>query len=520
MIDPEKLQTWLSRPLRGLIAAALLVSASGFWGFTLGADEGWNLVSVAAVIGQPEIAYENAPVLSSTGLYAALHGAAFRLGIEQLAVHRALSLGAALVAWWLALQLLPRESRGPDAGWLVAAGIAAAPGAITFASLAFAEWLAAALVVGFVVALERDGSRGWGRSLICAGLLGLAMATRSTAIAVVPGFLIWSWIGPAGRFERVRDAVIIAALAGALFMGFTAAYSSMAPTTTVATETLTTMGLQGLVPDYPRLMNRWLVGERLLPIASLVAASVLLIGWGVRRAGRLPPWSLLLAMAWSGWALWMLRAPIAHLRYLWPAVALLGVGVGLGLAMLARREGRHSRTIALALAIGITIGPVMSATRHLVNGNSDIIAWEWSGEAALSYTRRFQQVRDQRDIAAWMQANVPASEEIAIFSQPYAMRFLSRRNLVSMWNYADASEVRWKSERRPVWILLQPTNHAFRYLPAAAMNWIAAACTLEAQFGAYVLYRVDGPWPESATPFRLEGRPYETYPLAAPRFGG
>lgn len=519
MIPREALERWLRASLRGLLSVALILAVAGIWGFTLGADEGWNLSSIGALSGDPRLAFEMQPVLTSGGLFAALQGALFAAGAESLWSHRVLSLLAALSALVLAWQLLPRGARDADQRWLVAAGIVAAPGALTLAGLAHAEWMATALAVAFVVLWERMAGRGTKRILVCGAVLGLALATRSTAIALVPGFLAWSLIGSRDRVGRVREAVATSALAGLVLVGATALYTAASPSVPGARETLTVMGLTGLIPDYPRVMNRWLVGERLMPAASLIAVTALVMGWGHRRTDRPATWTLLVAFAWSGWALWMLRAPIPHLRYLWPAAGALGIAAGLGLAALHASGSSRARVAALAVAVGITLGPVGIAARHLLNGQTDLVMWEWSGEAPLSYTRRFQHVQDQHAAAAWIRAHLGPDEEIAVFSQPFAMRLLTGRNFHAFWDFVEDDPARWKDRPLPGWILLQPTNHAYRYLGTAAKNWISESCTVEAQFGSYVVYRVRGPWPEDPTRFEVERRPDLRFPLAKPRFG-
>jgi len=282
-------------------------------------------------------------------------------------------------------------------------------------------------------------------------------------------------------------------------------------------------GVTGWFPDYPRILNRWIVGERLLPltwIAAVTAAAGYWL-WRERGTATLPAWTLLLALAWTQWLAWQLRAPIPHLRYLWPGLGLFAAAVGHTLATMHRAAGpgqRVGRVACLGLALVCMAGPLGSAFRNLLNGSTDVVMWEWSGETALSYTRRFQNVQDQRAAAEWLREHIDPDEALVTLSQPFALRYLSGRPVRAIWTLLDDEGVHWTAPR-PSWVVLQPHNRTFRYLTPEADAWIAENCHLASVFGSYTIYRVHGTWPEDMTPFRLAPRPDVRFPLAPPTFG-
>lgn len=532
----ESLERSLRVALWGVLALAAGIALAGPFWLALGTDEAWILSSIQG-LSQP-LAPEFAviPTLTSGGLFAAIHGTMFSLDITTLWLHRLVTVASLGLAIAGARMLLPAsehdEPKPLDTPLLLLSGIFAAPGALTLAGLGHAEWMATTLTIFTVVFWDRTEERRIARMLGCGLTLGLAMATRSPALALAPGLLVWAALSGPGWRSRVVDAIGTLTVGMVIVAGGMAVFLALAPDSAQpeTEKSLSIMGLVGLVPNYPRLLNRWVTGERILPIAwlSVVTGAVAYWGCSAARARNepLPAWTMLLLFAWSSWLAWMLRAPIAHLRYLWPGLGSLAVATGITLTLMHRAASRRTdpaervagRVACLALALALMIGPLGTGFRALVNGQPDLVMWEWSGQTPLSYTRRFQHVRDQREAAAWLRDHVPASEDIAVFAQPYPLRYLSGTRVRAHWDFLDA-ELKSFTSARPDWIVLQHHNHAFRFLSAEARNWIERACELRSQFGSYAIYRVEGPWPDDLGIFALHGRPEERYPHADLRFG-
>jgi hypothetical protein len=532
----ERLESWLRITLWGALALAGCILVAGPFWLALGTDEAWILSSIQALSQPLEPDLAIVPTLTSGGPFALIHGSLFAAGVTALWVHRFVTLAFVALALVGARMLLPSaasgEEPGSDSNLLLGVGLFAAPGALTLGGLGHAEWMATALSIFAVVLWNRTEGRRAARMLGCGVVLGLAMATRSPAIALAPGLLVWALISGPGWRGRLVDAIGTLGVAFVLLGASIAIFAGLAAdgAEPPVEKSLSIMGLTGLVPNYPRLLNRWLVGERLLPVGWLTVVTGAAAYWGCASARErnepLPTWTLLLLFAWSSWAAWMLRAPIAHLRYLWPGLGLLGVAVGITLVSMHRAASRRTdptertggRAACLVLALALMVAPVVLGFRALVNGQPDLVMWEWSGQTALTYSRRFQHVSDQHEAAAWLREQVPASEGIAVFAQPFPLRYLSDAHVRAHWTYLDDAGREWR-DAPPGWIVLQPHNHAFRYLSPEAHAWIEAECTLGAQFGSYAIYRVTGSWPDDLTIFQLHGRPVERFPNAVPRFG-
>ena len=269
------------------------------------------------------------------------------------------------------------------------------------------------------------------------------------------------------------------------------------PANSVAQDDLANAtGLAAWSFNYPKLLNQWSTLGSFVPVGllALLSASVFLPprsqGNDVPRVPAPRLESLLLASGVILMAGWLLRAPIPHLRYVWPALFCFGALGSIGLGRLLRRlraEG-NGKALLWAQCMGVVVmaTSLVSGLRSLVVADSDIISWEWSNEAPLDYFRRFAARAEQQEVAQFLNTGLPAEATIHAWL-PYALRYLSERPVVDLQSRAIASDTQPRDER---YLVMTPTVGAYLHLDTEAGDWIAANAKLVAQFGRTEVYRL------------------------------
>jgi hypothetical protein len=290
--------------------------------------------------------------------------------------------------------------------------------------------------------------------------------------------------------------------------------------TTVASMT----GMRAAVFDYPRLLNKWVIGESFMSPALLVLAT--LIVWVTLRGSKNPASSasaVLIVSGWLLWLAWMTRSPLAHLRYLWPALACFAVVLGTGLARLhawgVSRDEPAPRLAALVLALSCVVTGLGSTLRALAHGEGNILSWEWSRETPIDYFRRFQHLHDQRAAAQFLRDHANDDQTIGVLGLDMELRYLTGRRLIPLKTLGDNNA--WKDPQHlPRRLVLTPMIGSYMYLTPAGYRWIEENCTLEAQFGHYCFYRVTGAYPKDPAVLQPSIVYQPPAPLARPAWGG
>lgn len=516
-----RLDALAGRLLLLTLGAWLLLALAMLGVMSLGTDEAWVLNGLRSTMQEQVPGLSTSLIVTSGGLFA-LANAAVEWAGGPLWLHRLFSL--AFLA--LAVVVVVRHAREPGdrpadlallaVPWLVL------PGAAEVGTAALGTSAGLLLLMLAIVAwTDPARSTGW-RVLVTGLLYGLAAATRFDlvlfgAAILATSTLRWSagdgpalrWHGPAWGAVALGLAVFLAHLA---LMGGLAVDGG--PEGSLANAT--GLGAWGL--NYPKLLNRWATLGSFIPVGVLALSSAAFFfsrGRAV-HAGVPRLESLLLASGVVLLAGWVLRAPIPHLRYAWPALFCFAALASLGLAGLLRRFRAQGRAEALlwcrCVGVVLVAASLGTSLRSLVLADSDIVAWEWANETPHDYYRRFEAGAQQREAARYLSGLSP---EATVYAHvPYAMRYLSRRPVFDIMELPGQGDG-VHAER---YLLLGPMVGAYLYLDADAWNWIAANGRLVAQFGRYSVYRLPAGGEAELLVLRLARTNFIGHPGAEPWF--
>ena len=488
-------------PTVGLLCGvACLLPLAGVGLMTVGIDEAWNLLGYRDAARGVAAPLALGPPQTSLGLFALVHGTLFTLGLETPTIHR-LAVYAGFLAALLALTLGLGRGRHR---WLPAAAVLLVPGTLHLASVAYAEAYAL-LLVALVAAWWQ---RHLGRSLtlpaaaVLGVLAGLTLSTRLSTAGLVPALVAALLIEAGSRPARLRpallaSAVVMATAAGTYLACRVVLLAAFAPET-AAHDVAEAAGGTAAMTHYQRVLTTFARGDGFVPFALAAAVSA---WWLVRRlAGRPTPASVLplVLFYWATLGLWTLKSPIPHLRYVWPALAALAVAAALmARATLAEARAADAWRPAVVAATTLLLGVGAQAVTlglHLVHGDTDAVAWGYSGEMAADiYFDRGAAVADQRDVADYLAGRTAAGAVVAVAGVPHPLRLLAGGKVVAVGDLgpdgpADAGEVDL--------IVLGPAIGRYLGLPHAGVAWLADHARVEARFGRHTVYRPLTPLPD------------------------
>jgi hypothetical protein len=336
--------------------------------------------------------------------------------------------------------------------------------------------------------------------ILCGCLFGLAAASRSELCLFAPALLVVASVRPApdGHITfrlpaRALTLVLIAA-------GFFIANIKIMQSITARLEVVTNVEPIGMstgassllrILDYPRSLNKVVIGQSFAPLGLLAVVSLLPLlirgPAGERNRGRVAYCFFLIGVGWTIWLGWLFQAPIAHLRYLWPSLACFAFVAGQALAHLYQKSLEDNQTYRclsiLAISAALIVGGSLSTFRSVVMGENNYLSWEWSREMAADYFRRFQHLRDQRDAMEYLR-QVPNEETIVCLGRAFTLRYLTHRPIYSIEEYIEQSA----SARGLAHLVIPPAIGTYLCLSPQGFEWIERNCELEAQFGRYSVY--------------------------------
>jgi hypothetical protein len=528
--------------LRVSVLAAPLVCLAGLFLMTAGIDECWILLDVRGLAehgryGQgSQIHSSNS--LSTGGLYTVAATILHLAGGGRLEVIRLLGPLSLAGMLFLLLRIADRTAgRREDTRWMVAGGLLAAHGTFLLGSQAYGEILATVLV--FLGALTWvDLPQGsWRRRVLVGLLLGSAAAARLNCL---PAFVaLGATLITGGRGNRraeFRDT-LFAGVAGALaFMvqwGLLVRFSQdgLAPS-----EVRKDFGLGGLLSAplayvIPERLGFFSVGQDHLALFAAVGVTAGWI-WARRRAAEPAAGDVLLAFAWLLWAAWVTRAPLAHLRYLWPGLAAFAAVGGLTLAAAFRAAGEADQKAlqrgVLAVALACAVTGYLEGSRMVLHGDSDVLSWEWHRGSPHSLEfGPFKRLQAQKATVRRL-GELPASDAVATLAVDTPLAYLTRRPIVPVQGYYSDQYCEYYVRRappalegrRPRWLVATPMwyRHPAGFPTVALHEWIEKNCRLEAQYGAYAIYEVRGSLPPGPELFDLNWD-HPGLPLTAPPKG-
>jgi xanthosine utilization system XapX-like protein len=515
----ERISQTIAKAVKLGVLAAPLVSLAGIFILSAGTDETWILFGVRGLVenGRFGVGEPFRGVHSTAGVYTALTALLHVLGHGRLEVVRLvalLGLVGVLVAlhrWSLHLGLPKR------AAWVVTAAPLALPGTFMLGSQAYGTLLAFLLLLLGLACWGELPAGSWRRRLWAGVLLGAAGATRFECAFAFGAPAVASLLTRDKRRAQLIESLIVLGIAAVVFALLTGALLALSGDVKSGQEVGATgaMGRPGpLAYLVPLRLNHWAVTQGFLPLCVAALAS---IGWLTARPRVASPRSVdaLLVFGWFAWFAFIMKAPNPHLRYAWPSLASFMCVGTLALATLLRDDPPAAPRLAL-LGLAFLFAGYMDGARTLLEGESDILSWQWAGEARQSVQYGPLHARhNQRAMAARLAA-LPADAGVGTIGFDTALAFLSRRPVVPVISFypstAKTSEsggvtfVPADPATRPRYLVVVPFVNRFPggQMGAPLHDWMEVNTELVAREGPYLLYRVVGQMPPTPDIFMLD----------------
>jgi hypothetical protein len=311
-----------------------------------------------------------------------------------------------------------------------------------------------------------------------------------TCLGALPAIFIWSVLFRRGWRPKYLYPSLAIAIAVLVFAGLTALYSLLFGISNVDAFLLYMQQSAGLDPNQQleRRINFLLSANAYLPVIGIIAvASWYAAGFRAHRKSEAYQLGALLVM--SGTLLviaWISRAPIAHIRYLWPAIPLLWLAVILaGVTHLNSSTPRVIHGFVHAIVLTACFTQTLLTIRALAVSESIILEYEYSGKTPLStFSQPFAARRNQADIARKISLLDASSKVYAI--EPLAaipISFESQRRIHSILG-APAFSSRDH-------ILLLPSDRDLFKPSWSTIAWIENNTTLVEAHGDYSLRSVN-----------------------------
>ena len=500
----------------GLLLVLLL--ASPFL-FSLQADEAWNLLPIQTLVETGQYTHPAAPpARMSGGPYVWVQSLLLWLGGDTLPLLRAFPLLCLLLLLTGLYVWARRHLTSRTAALLAPCVLLATPGTMALGSAAFAVVPATLLLFYGVVAwAEQPGARA---AVVAGALFGLAAATRANVGLVFGALLISVLLTRSARVD-LGLAVRATAVGGLLFVSCFAGLALLGDTNTDVTVSRAVF-VTGLGSDLG--IRQWLpklvMANGFMPVPLLVSASFAAHWIGQRDPALERATRLLSCFGWLAWLAWLWIAPLPHLRYLWPSLAAFSILLGLALASAydwgARNASAPVRVAALSIAASCLALSTAVTYRNLALGDLNFLTWEWAEAAPLSTRADFRLAGKQRRMARYLRG-LPADTEVASLDFALELEFLSGRRLPTLQELATREA--WRTGERPT--LLLTTTHLGRrgQLHPSAGPYLREHGALEARFGPYALWRVNGPFPTDLGILQFSvgpPQPYAGWPRRTP----
>ena len=516
------LQTAPQKLLRAGVLAAPLACFVGVFLMTAGTDESWIVLGVRGLAEHGRYGADSPfrSVHSTGGAYTVAAAALHLLGGGRLAVVRLVSVlslaGLLFLTGRLAEKSLGAKSGAP---WFMSAALLAVPGTFMLGSQAYGEILATMLVVAAAVVWGAKPTGSWGRRLWTGVLLGTAVATRLNCAVGFVALPFAALLNPGRRRSEIVDAAIAAVVAGALFGIESQGLWRLSVDPQTAQEANKSYGqnVSGLNLGYfiPLRLSFWSIAQDFLPFVAIAA---ILAGWCWARPRVKTPQGadFLLTFSVLMWGVWLVWAPIPHLRYVWPGLAGLAIVGGLILGVIDSRpappEDSGGRIGLGWIAVSLLVMGYMDAARTYAHGESDILSWQWHrGAPTIVEFGPLAARRSQKQMVQRLN-ELPRQEVVATVGFDTALSLLTRRSIVSVDAYyagivkADLQPIANPAGAMPRWLAITPFVNRFPFgrMTPAVYRWMELNCRLDSRFGPYLLYEVTGKYPDAPEIFALD----------------
>ena len=475
-----------------IVVAFCLTFGGGVFALTVEPDEFWILMSTMKAFGlplSPTSALDH-PVTTSGGLHFILHGLLALWQGGDILFHRLVSIGVTLILLAVVFKLIERQVKDRMLAMAGTALFAAAPGFLLQASLATSEIVATTTFLLATLFWIRYGHRSFGMALLGGVLFGLACATRMTCLSMLPAILVWSMLARQGWRARFVYPVLAVAMAVLVFVAFKAVYVAAFGDTRLS-QLMAALGSgSGVSVPFEGIemrLNYLVVADGVIPVLAILA----LVGWFMSRLdegkedrGTIELCGFLLLAGAAGWFAWVLKAPIPHIRYLWPAIPLLWLtAILLGMSALSRSTWTQTVVMTHVVLILMCAAQGLLNMRMLAVGDSLALVYEFARGTRLATPTNFFAPRKSQETMAGLMASLPPSANVYALAEEaaYPMAFLSGRPVKSIRKSTEASAEDY--------VLVQPSDY-YRRTNWDLIGWVQGNTTLMAQHGKYELRRV------------------------------
>lgn len=355
---------------------------------TVEPDEAWVLLSTAETWGVrvPQTIATGVPTITTGGLYMITHGLLALVSLDILA-HRTITIASSLALLLLGFRIF--RAAGHDHRLALAGTVllAATPGFLLQASLAMGEVMAVGLLLGAAAHWTWRGRNSVLAALVTGLLLGLASATRINLLVALGAFLLFVSVFHLGDWAKVRRAIVALLIALSVNGAMTVLHYWLGGGGLGEREAMLVGTATGAatVHDLSHVLESFEVANQNFPL--LLAAGIALV-WLLRRTRSRTAESarasdlaaLLITIGGAMWLAWVVRAPIPHLRYLWPAIACLWTG---GILVLldwwSSQHERGTRTMLHLLVVLAGFGSLASNVKALVIADSVVLTYQFMG---------------------------------------------------------------------------------------------------------------------------------------------
>jgi hypothetical protein len=513
----------------GLVVWALLAIAAVFV-MTLGTDEAWVLNGLRSVLHLQVEHLSTELIVTSGGPFALLNVMLEWAAGSKVWLHRLVSLVCLALAFAVVLGHRSKVGTPAAARWAMLAPLVAVPGAAEVGTAALGTSMGLFLMLA-ALAVWASRRTAWVWRVAGGGLLyGLAAASRFDLVLVGPAVLIASSVRLSGE-RRIALRLNLGAWAfvaiGVTLFLLNQWLMSLPANAMAGTEVSASTGLDPWSLNYPKQLNQWFTLTTLAPLAWLAVMTISAFWWPVPttptaagRATNPPRFETLLGVTGAVLlAAWLVRAPIPHLRYAFPALFCFAALGAFGLRellvrALASSSARHV-LLCHCVALAFVLGSIGSLTRSLVMADSDYASWEWTHEMPFDYFRRFEARQHQLQAAAFLRDQLPADARLYSYV-PYALRYLTNRPVVAI-DRAPAVDAAVSHTER--YLVLTPAIGTYFSMKPESAMWILSQAPLVKQIGRYSIYRLPAGTDADLSQLKPSRSSYDGHPGSAAWFG-
>ena len=471
---------------------------------TIEADEAWMLLSVGQLAGGPFAAngVVSAPAVTSGGLYAAIHYPLMLAG-QPIEVHRLISFvfaGLTLVTVYMIVRAQHTEM---CVGLLGVVAFMTVPGFLLQAGMATAEMTSTFLLIAGAWYWTKRGNATLAGSVMSGILFGLSSATRMSALIALPAIVVWAPYFARSFRRPILHTLVACVAALAIFILSTAAYYLLFRMGD-SDSFVSSLGVSTGVFDY-RDISSWLAyflaSENLFPIVTLVVSALALAlapPAGSFAAAR-PLCVLLLLIGVIGWVAWIVKAPIPHLRYLWPALPALWLcGTLLLLGWLTELGPGRSRLLLQAAVASVWTAQFAISFREVYDGDSLAVVYEAVGRAPIKSRLVFFRARQEQNEFATLVSKLPSDVQICALKKEvsYPITFLSGRKIQSISDVPRSVH----PVSNCAYLVMFPSDKNIWVPTLSTQEWIRSNTKLYSRLGDYSVYEINPGAPQIRSP--------------------